>query len=594
MLPDDNRQTQSQNNSWLSLEIYVKADRAELLQGLELLLELNLISEAQVKKICRQNLSCALPEVKVVEATPAIEQNIPKIPAKTLVKVTSKPNIIAQLWQGFLDELSIRWLLFLGIFLVTVSSGVLAASQWEHFPRFGQYLILLIYTLSFGGIGFWSSKQDNLKLTSQTLSASATLLVPINFWAINQLDLGNNILEWIIIVIASITLTATIYLQPQLKHKSNKFFLPLFLLLSYLHLGWYLPLFPLITVYGSLIIISLIYYKYLLPQPQYFLVNLLFLFASWSLLLVRGLVDDVAVDYVLALALFGWLLSTIYLIQERKNKIITPNEQRQESGQLTNTFLSQVFQTISIILLTCTWLISLLASIFQSQLFFWQTVGISALAIHLFSQRLTLYWRKRDLTAIFLIGLQTLYISKELIPSNLRSEALNLAVTVSKTEYFPESVFGVTLFPYVILFVALATWLYRREKPQLALYAEFLTLMLGMALTYLSLSNPTWRSLNLLFSTVTLGYVAWLRQPIRIYLIYAAHLLGLVTITNAIAVIFPNLSQAVWGSILTLIAVIEWYIYLNRVKQPRIYFNLDFLFLLRQSCWYFGCLLGGN
>jgi len=65
MLPDDNRQTQSQNNSWLSLEIYVKADRAELLQGLEQWLELNLISEAQVKKICRENLSCHLPEIKV-------------------------------------------------------------------------------------------------------------------------------------------------------------------------------------------------------------------------------------------------------------------------------------------------------------------------------------------------------------------------------------------------------------------------------------------------------------------------------------------------------------------------------------------------
>ena len=151
-------------------------------------------------------------------------------------------------------------------------------------------------------------------------------------------------------------------------------------------------------------------------------------------------------------------------------------------------------------------MISIAAGITNSPLFFWQTVSISALVIHLFSQRLTLYWRKSDLTAIFLIGLQTLYISKELIPNSLRNQALDLSIAVSKTEYFPESVLGVTLFPYIILFVFIATWLYRRQKLQLALYTEYLTLLLGIVLTCLSLSNPTWRSLNLLLSTLTFFY----------------------------------------------------------------------------------------
>ncbi len=47
---------------------------------------------------------------------------------------SSHPNILVRLWQGLLDELSIRWLLFLGIFLIIISSGVLAASQWHNFP----------------------------------------------------------------------------------------------------------------------------------------------------------------------------------------------------------------------------------------------------------------------------------------------------------------------------------------------------------------------------------------------------------------------------------------------------------------------------
>ncbi len=613
MSHDENRHNLPQDNFWLTLEIYVKANQTELLQGLDQWLKLNLISEAQVKKICRENLSCALPEKKVVEVTPDIRQNQPI----TLVNFAPKTNIITQLWQGFLDELSIRWLLFLGIFLVVVSSGVLAASQWDNFPRFGQYSILLIYTWVFWGFGFWSNKQDNLKLTSQTLLAIATLLVPINFWSINQhLDwiwrgdladakrlpqglplgqfgLGNNILEWITIAIAFSSLTGTIYLQFRPKNK-HKYFLPCFLLLSYLHLVWQVDVIPMIAIYSGIVIVSLIHYYGLLTQEKYPTIKLLFLLTAWLLLLLRELLitEILIYNYLLAIALFGWLLATIYLTTERKAKIIAGEEEQQEAVTITNTFLSQIFQTISLIILTGTWLISVRAGIFQTPLFFWQTIGISALAIHLFSQRLTLYWRKGDLTAIFLIGLQTLYISKELIPPNLRTDALNLSVKISQTQYFPESVFGVTLFPYVILFVLIATWLYRRQKPQLALHAEWLTLLLGIALTSLSFSNPTWRSLNLLFSTVTLGYVAWIRKPIRIYLIYATHLLGLVTLINGISVTYPNLSQAVWGSVLTALTVVEWSIYLYQAKQPRIKFNRNCLSISKQSCWYFGLLLG--
>jgi len=151
----------------------------------------------------------------------------------------------------------------------------------------------------------------------------------------------------------------------------------------------------------------------------------------------------------------------------------------------------------------------------------------------------------------------------------------------------PESVFGVTLFPYVILFVVVASWLYRQQKRELAQYAETLTLLLGAALTYLSLSNPTWRSLNLLFSTVTLGSVGWIRQPVRIYLIYFTHLLGLITVVNGINVIAPNLSLAAWGSTLVLLMVGEWFIYSHFSKKPQPDLRSTFI----TSCWYGGLLL---
>ena len=52
--------------------------------------------------------------------------------------------------QSLGEELSVRWLLFLGVFLVVLSSGVLAASQWERFPAVGQYGVLFA-----GNIRIW-------------------------------------------------------------------------------------------------------------------------------------------------------------------------------------------------------------------------------------------------------------------------------------------------------------------------------------------------------------------------------------------------------------------------------------------------------
>ncbi|NJO71575.1 MAG: hypothetical protein HC825_07605 [Oscillatoriales cyanobacterium RM1_1_9] len=71
--------------------------------------------------------------------------------------------------QSFRAELSVRWLLFLGLFTVLVSSGLLAASQWEKFSAVGQYGILLTYTLGFLIATFWTGQQSRLQLTAETL-----------------------------------------------------------------------------------------------------------------------------------------------------------------------------------------------------------------------------------------------------------------------------------------------------------------------------------------------------------------------------------------------------------------------------------------
>lgn len=570
--------TFTEDDSWLNLEIYVKANQPQLLLGLDRWLQLNLISQAQVKKLARQKLSCVLPSREV--ETPS---SLPELPAATepeVVKANTASNVLTQFWRSFRDELSIRWLLFLGIFLVVVSSGVLAASQWQNFPLVGQYLVLLVYTLGFRIVSWWASRQQ-LNLTAQTLRAIATLLVPVNFWAMSHLGWGNSG-QWLAIV-SAIILTGSVLISPGDRFHRHRFKL-LLLFLSYLHLGWHPILIPL-AIYGGIGIISWVYYRYLSADAA----DLWFLLAAWASLLARSLVGAIALapNYSLAIAIFAWLLATIYLRIER--------QEIGESNPIANNFFSKIAQITSLILFCCTWLISIVEGISASPWFFAQAVGISILAIHVFTQRLTLYQHKRDLSAIFIIGLQTLYIAKELIPAGIRQQAIAFAVAVSQTEYFPEAIYGVTLFPYLILWVAIASWLYRQRREPLALFAEYLTLMLGLILCCLSYVNPLWRSLNLLFSTLTLGYVTQIRQPMRIPAIYLTHLLGLITIINAIAVSLPNLTRPFWGSILLVLMAIEWRIYLmsfgerSPIKYPRR--QQAFYYSLRQSCWYFGLLL---
>jgi hypothetical protein len=374
------------NDSWLSIEVYIKANHPELLKGLDQWLELGLISHTQVITICRHKLSCALPEIEAIAITSKVETEEDIATAKESVQTASLPSVISRIWQGFLDELSIRWLLFLGIFLVVVSSGVLAASQWNNFPRLGQYLILLVYTLGFWGISFWSSKQDNLQLTAQTLRAIAILLVPINGWAISHFGLGNSLGEWLTLIVAVIILTTIVYGQFKFSQQGNpRLFIPVFLVLSYIHLIWkFLPS-PLIIMYVAIITISLIHYLFLLPKKNYPLLNLLFLLSAWLVILIRILLSQ---EYLIAncasaIAGFSWILATIYLTQE-KQAIISATNSELNLKQLNHTFLSKVLQVISIIIFGATWSISVLTAIFDSPFFFWQTVVISALAIHLF------------------------------------------------------------------------------------------------------------------------------------------------------------------------------------------------------------------
>ncbi|MFS8814179.1 hypothetical protein ACVW0Q_002382 [Thermostichus sp. MS-CIW-21] len=154
---------------------------------------------------------------------------------ESLTGEPSSPPEMAVLLRNLLSELSVAWLLLLGLFLVVVSSGVLAASLWEEFSPTAQYGVLLAYTAAFG-VG--AGRQEGLRLTGQTLEAIALLLLPINMWALDGLGI-----PWGIRVVALgllIGIPLAVWRRARLLGVGSAFYETLahFLALSSLHLFW--------------------------------------------------------------------------------------------------------------------------------------------------------------------------------------------------------------------------------------------------------------------------------------------------------------------------------------------------------------------
>ncbi|MEM8603847.1 MAG: hypothetical protein AAGF24_08440 [Cyanobacteria bacterium P01_H01_bin.121] len=162
------------------------------------------------------------------------------------------------LWRSLIAELSVLWLLLLGVFMVIVSSGVLAANQWDRFPPSLQYGVLWIYTLLFWGAHAWTRRQANLRLTSQALQIITLLLVPVNFVAIDSFALWGNPVQWLVAIAAimSLCLLTLQLFRPGSQSGSQqrqawqtpslRFSL---LLLSLIQLGWALPRVPILASY---------------------------------------------------------------------------------------------------------------------------------------------------------------------------------------------------------------------------------------------------------------------------------------------------------------------------------------------------------
>ncbi|QUY44804.1 hypothetical protein [Acaryochloris marina] len=189
----------SSRSAQLSLKIQL--NHPALLEGLDVWLQRGLISDVKVREFCQQNLTCKLlvssqsiettvtHQVNRLEATVPSSSDSPQVPA---LQISSPPqqqktDWLTQILQSLMAELSVLWLLLLGVFMVVVSSGVLAATQWQYFSSAGQYSLLLAYTLVFAAVAYGLERRLQLQLTARMLQMTTLLIIPVNFWMMDQL-----------------------------------------------------------------------------------------------------------------------------------------------------------------------------------------------------------------------------------------------------------------------------------------------------------------------------------------------------------------------------------------------------------------------
>ena len=575
--------------------INIDKNHPQILEGLDIWLRLGLISNDEVKQLCQKYLSTPLPQPQIVKKeklitnTKTTQKQIDLQPTIPNTSTAKSPNLITQLLQSLMAELSLRWLLFLGLFLVVVSSGLLAASQWQKFPPSAQYLVLLAYTLCFGTATVWTRKTKKLQLTSQTLRLVTLLLVPVNFWAIDGLGLWNNIGEYLIVVFASFFLTTIViyfYKKPNVSIKWISI-APLNLLgLSYLHYGWRVSGFPILAIYLSVIgtAIATIFHNQSQKITETIeienktntrdpLTGIAIVIYTLLILLTRAIfIANVDITKLgLALGISGWILLKNNILNQIKGKLFVQN-------------------WIGISLLLLGWLVSLDAQP-------WQALIINIISLLLLAENLQKSWRPIQLSAIFLIGLQTTRLGWRLIPITTRQNLVETTIQIFNTQNSPQSLLSLAWFPYLILMVWVTNWIYHRQQINLSKFSEKICLGFGVFLNILSWQNPLTIFLNLLASTITLAIFITGRQATRINLIYLTHITGLLSIFSGINYFLPDLSLTTWAIILLIMMVSEWGIFIlqtkitaeTRIVTPKSSISLLSCFCL--SAWHLGLVL---
>jgi hypothetical protein len=540
------------------LELQIDPNEPELLATLDRLVRSNILTHAQVRKIARECLSEDLPwkSTSVAVAAPIIpELEIPE-PRITPPKITTPPppkipSPIQTIWQTLKDELSVRWLLFLGVFLVVLSSGVLAATQWSRFPAWGQYGLLWLYTIGFWVVGGWARRQEGLRLTASTLQLVTILLIPVNFWAIDSFGLWHQPLEFVTAIVAGVSLVGIAYLHwrgsvrhqrsiqsPQSRRDYAWWLGATYVVLGCLHLGWQIPYWSAIAIYIGAIGSAIVLQKARRIEGGALAIY------GLGILLLRGLFVAHLPIYTfgLAIGIVGWLFAQWSIQKDRQLTRLNRREEHQLPLRVsryrgTLTEVVRLYRGVGVSLLLLGWLLGIGDLVSTPKASSWQAFGVSCLGLVWIWQRLRKDWQNREVVVLFLVGLQT-YILSSFLWAPLSTGAILARLLPTIVLLFGQNYLvagSLLIFPYLLVWVWLTGWFHRQGKTSAYGMGESLVLGTGALLPIVNLSNPFSLLVDLLASTAILAYLTLRYLPIRTSYIYLTHLCGLATIFAAIS-----------------------------------------------------------
>lgn len=588
----------------IRLELDLAADQPGLLEGLEVWLGLGLLSETQVLALAQTHLVCDLPP----QPSPAIEPELDPAPSSDLPVSTAVPGIPDFLpadadeeaifrslppppsprrlptqqgtprpsttasgppgsaprpqappsvapgrWVSrLMGELSVVWLLGLGVFLVVLSSAVLAATQWARFNAVGQYLVLLTYTLAFWGVGLGCGRQTNLNLTAKTLGIITLLLVPLNFWAMDRLGLwampGG---LWLGLaataVLSLVTLREVRQQQGTLLEQGNA------LGLAYLHTGWGWAGMPLLAVYlgvvgSGLVTLFRTLHRQRRPttDPPKLPLPTLTLGVSLGLLLLRALTLIPATQWGQFGLAFGLYAATWIWLGQRQ--LSAPPPPLSPSPPASPPRLRWPL-LLNRLLLGGSWLLTLGNWLAQA-------LALSTLGLGLRIQALGKLGKRRDLLVAYGIAVQLSFVAWDLLPYDLRQQAIHGLASRTGAGGWPTALLGISLFPYVVGMVALGDWYHRRQRPQLGRFSDGIALGSNLLLTLVSIPVGRVLVVNLIASTVTAFVVAGRRTPRHQGRIVLSYGLTLATILVTLGQRWPQLLLPHWLTVVTALAVV--------------------------------------
>lgn len=569
------------------LDLTSQQVQLHLMEGLDQWVRLGLLSDEQVKTLAGR-LNEPIPE-KVEAVAPVDRAMIENSPvgagmiaptdvieeSAITVAAEQKPSWIAQALGSLIEEISVLWLLFLGVFLVVVSSGVLAASQWDSFSVVGQYLVLFSYTLAFWGVSVWAQRKENLQSTGRMLSLTTLLLIPVNFWMMDRVGvlagtvgLGVGAIAAIALTLMPLGLSAT--WMPRRINRVN------LVALSWLHLGWGWAIWPVIATYiGTVGTAANLTYQdrqsdlqetgtdptvegqtsqeqqselqaaaeqsateqsateqSAAEHPKLLSFDVLAVALTLLVLLVRSLfIAQVPPEQLgLAAGLCGWLL--VWLTRNKPSPVD--------------------WASVGYGLLILGWAVS----VRQSPP--WQAIAVSGLGLSLLFMRLRQTWAKGYLVALLAVGLQAYGLVWSVVPTTVRDRIITLLTTwfaIGPIE--PIDWASVGFFPYLLGLLAFAFYLRRQQQSTLAILTEKIALGFGILLALVSLGNNFTAAVNLTLSTVTLIWLLTSRRALPKGLLSLTHGVGLAAIASWIHYFVPDLSGLAWGTIVLGVGIAE-------------------------------------